>query len=171
MSDEETTPYGEPLFTREEAVELFRFIKEEASETFDEAIDAFAETGRPKVDPSDLTESILDLMLLGAQAAASANPVVALAVASIGPAAKDMVVTAVQKAEEKALEPANLIKRITRAEENAKRATERADKLAATPEKEIFEKLRIRVSRRRARNQTDHAKYLKLLLSTAEGSP
>lgn len=157
--------------TREQAVELLTFLKDEVSDTFAEAIAAFSETGRIKIDPSDLTDSVLDLVGLALQAFSAGNPLIMAAVTTMWPILTNMIVGAVQKAEDRGMEPGTLIRKIARAEANAEKATARADKLSQSEKREVFEAVRIYASRRRARNQLARARELKALLSTADGQP
>jgi hypothetical protein len=157
----------EPIFTREEAVSVFRFLRGEFMETMDEAIESFEDEGRVKIDPSDLTEGVVDLALLAGQAAASVNPLAGAAIAAVGPVLKNVIVGAVQKAEDKARSPEVLRRKILRAVSNAQRADARADRLLSTPKREAFEKVLVKISRRRAHNQRERAEDLRAMLVRA----
>lgn len=154
------------VLTKEQAVELLSFIRSEVDETLADAIDSFANTGRVVLDPSDTMESLLDLGLLAGTAMAAGNPIISATIMGVGESAKDFVVSAVQRLEDKRYTPDRLRERIARAEAKAARATAVADKLASTEKVEVFEEVRIAASRRRARNQTALAETLRAQLPT-----
>lgn len=144
--------------SRDEARTLVDHVKEEISDTLDAVL-----SDEPP-DASDLADSLLDLAVLGLSLATSGTPV-GVVVSVLGPMLTDQLVGAIELAEQRARSPERLEARISSTVDNIARAESKAKALEDSPERELFERIRVGIYRSRAKGLGRKLRRLEGLLT------